>query len=314
MGRKRRDDGPTGFVIVDKPRGWTSHDVVAKARGVFKTRKVGHSGTLDPDATGVLLLGLGKATRILRFLDGQPKAYIGDIRFGTETDSLDSTGVVTATHDMEPVDIEAARQAARQLTGDIMQVPPMVSAKKVDGKRLHELAREGIEIERDPVPISVYKYELEATDDPMVLRATVECSAGTYIRVLAADLGVLLGGGAHLHGLRRTAIGSFTDDDAQPLEQAVIRPAAEFVRDLDVIEVDDDVAFDVRYGRVFESARLGSLGVGPYPLVDENGELLAIYEKHRGSTVKPTVVLVEPPPKSESPTPVSPEPPESATP
>ena len=158
MGKKRRDDGPTGFVIVDKPRGWTSHDVVAKARGVFKTRKVGHSGTLDPDATGVLLLGLGKATRILRFLDGQPKAYTGDIRFGTETDSLDSTGVVTKTHEMGPIDIDAARAAVAQLTGDIMQVPPMVSAKKVDGKRLHELAREGIEIERDPVPISVYRY------------------------------------------------------------------------------------------------------------------------------------------------------------
>ncbi len=311
MGRKRRDDGPTGFVIVDKPRGWTSHDVVAKARGVFKTRKVGHSGTLDPDATGVLLLGLGKATRILRFLDGQPKAYVGDIRFGSETDSLDSTGVVTKTHEMDPIDIAAARSAATQLTGDIMQVPPMVSAKKVDGKRLHELAREGIEIERDPVPISVYRYELEATDDPMVLRATVECSAGTYIRVLAADLGALLGGGAHLHGLRRTAIGSFTDEDAQPLEEAVVRPAAEFVRDLDVIEVDDEVAFDVRFGRVFESARLGSVGEGPYPLVDASGELLAIYEKHRGSTVKPTVVLAEPPPKPESP---KPETPESATP
>ena len=107
MGRKRRDDGPTGFVIVDKPREWTSHDVVAKARGVFKTRKVGHSGTLDPDATGVLLLGLGKATRILRFLAGKPKAYTGDIRFGSETDSLDSTGVVTKTHDMDPIDIDA---------------------------------------------------------------------------------------------------------------------------------------------------------------------------------------------------------------
>ena len=161
---KRRDTGPTGFAVIDKPQGWTSHDVVAKARGVFGTRKVGHSGTLDPDATGVLLLGVGKATRILRFLDGQTKAYTGDIRFGSETDSLDSTGVVTATYEMEPINLEAARTAAKQLTGDIMQVPPMVSAKKVDGKRLHELAREGIEIERDPVPISVYRYELEATD------------------------------------------------------------------------------------------------------------------------------------------------------
>jgi len=297
VGRKRRDDGPTGFVIVDKPRGWTSHDVVAKARGVFKTRKVGHSGTLDPDATGVLLLGLGKATRILRFLDGQPKAYVGDVRFGTETDSLDSTGVVTATHEMDPIDIEAAREAAKTLTGDIMQVPPMVSAKKVDGKRLHELARAGIEIERDPVPISVYRYDLEPTDDPMVLRATVECSAGTYIRVLAADLGTLLGGGAHLHELRRTAIGSFTDVDARPLEEAEIRPAAEFVRDLGVIEVDEETAVDVAFGRVFDASRIGAIGPGPYPLLDATGRLLAVYEQHRGATVKPAVVLVDPPPK-----------------
>jgi len=297
MGRKQRDPGPTGFVIVDKPQGWTSHDVVAKARGVFKTRKVGHSGTLDPDATGVLLLGLGKATRILRFLDGQTKAYVGDVRFGTETDSLDSTGVVTVTHEMAPIDIDAAREAAKTLTGDIMQIPPMVSAKKVDGKRLHELAREGIEIERDPVPLTVYRYDLEPTDDPMVLRATVECSAGTYIRVLAADLGALLGGGAHLHGLRRTAIGSFTDTDAQPLEEAEIRPAAEFVRDLGVIEVDDETAIDVAFGRVLEASRIEASGPGPYPLVDGSGRLLAVYETHRAGSVKPTVVLVDPPPK-----------------
>ena len=181
MGKRQRDPGPTGFAIVDKPRGWTSHDVVAKARGVFKTRKVGHSGTLDPDATGVLLLGVGKATRVLRFLDGVPKAYTGEIRFGSETDSLDSTGVVTKTYDTVAIDLDAAREAAKTLTGDILQVPPMVSAKKVDGKRLHELAREGIEIERKPVPVTVYSFDLEPTDDQMTLRCSVECSAGTYI-------------------------------------------------------------------------------------------------------------------------------------
>jgi len=297
---KRRDTGPTGFAIVDKPQGWTSHDVVAKARGVFKTRKVGHSGTLDPDATGVLLLGLGKATRILRFLDGVPKSYTGEIRFGAETDSLDSTGVITKTHDMDPIDIATARSAALTLTGDIMQIPPMVSAKKVDGKRLHELAREGIEIEREPVPVSVYRFDLEETGDPLALRCVVDCSAGTYIRSLAADLGSALGGGAHLHGLRRTAIGTFTDEMAAPLETAVVRPAADFVRDLGLIEVDDETALDVRYGRVFPAARIGVDGLdetvgGPYPLVDGAGELLAVYEPHRGDTVKPAVVLAEPP-------------------
>jgi tRNA pseudouridine55 synthase len=292
---KRRDSGPTGFAIVDKPQGWTSHDVVAKARGVFKTRKVGHSGTLDPDATGVLLLGVGKATRILRFLDGATKSYTGEIRFGSETDSLDSTGVITATHSMAPIDIAAARVAARTLTGAIEQIPPMVSAKKVDGKRLHELARAGVIIDRKAVPVTVHRFDLTPTADPMVLRCEVDCSTGTYIRSLAAALGSALGGGAHLHGLRRTAIGSFSEADALPLERAELRPAAEFVRDLGLIVVSDAVANDVRHGRILERERIGVEGSGPYPLVDERGELLAVYEPHRGTTVKPAVVLAEPP-------------------
>ncbi len=292
---KKRPNGPTGFAIVDKPQGWTSHDVVAKARGVFGTRKVGHSGTLDPDATGVLLLGVGKATRILRFLDGATKSYTGEIRFGSETDSLDSTGVVTRTHEMGAIDLGEAQKAAKSLTGDIQQIPPMVSAKKVDGKRLHELAREGIEIERKAADVTVHRFDLEATDDPMTLRCEVDCSSGTYIRSLAADLGAALGGGAHLHGLRRTAIGTFTEADAAPLEEVELRPAAEFLRDLGLIEVDDETALDVRYGRVVDVTRIGVEHAGPYPLVDGAGELLAVYEEHRGSTVKPAVVLAEPP-------------------
>ncbi len=300
---RKRPDGPTGFAIVDKPQGWTSHDVVAKARGVFQTRKVGHSGTLDPDATGVLLLGVGKATRILRFLDGATKSYSGEIRFGSETDSLDSTGVVTQTYAMEPIDIGKARAAAATLTGPILQIPPMVSAKKVDGRRLYELAREGIEIERKAVPVTIHRFDLEPTDDPLTLRCEVDCSSGTYIRSLAADLGTALGGGAHLHGLRRTAIGTFTETDAAPLEQVELRPAADFLRDLGLIEVDDETARDVRYGRVLEASRIGVEHGGPYPLVDGNGELLAVYEEHRGSTVKPAVVLAEPPPSLTPPTP-----------
>lgn len=292
---KKRPSGPTGFAIVDKPQGWTSHDIVAKARGVFGTRKVGHSGTLDPDATGVLLLGVGKATRILRFLDGATKSYTGEIRFGSETDSLDSTGVITRTHEMGAIDLVEAQRAATSLTGDIQQIPPMVSAKKVDGKRLHELAREGIEIERKAADVTVHRFDLEGTDEPMTLRCEVDCSSGTYIRSLAADLGTALGGGAHLHGLRRTAIGTFTEADAAPLEEVQLRPAAEFLRDLGLIEVDDQTALDVRYGRVVDVTRIGVEHAGPYPLIDGTGELLAVYEEHRGSTVKPAVVLAEPP-------------------
>lgn len=296
----KKEPGPTGFAVVDKEPGWTSHDVVAKARGVFGTRKVGHSGTLDPDATGVLILGVGKATRLMRFLDGAVKRYTAEIVFGATTSTLDSSGEVTATFDMSFTGADASREVSG-LTGSIMQVPPMVSAKKVDGKRLHELAREGIEIEREPVPVTVYEFEIEPTSDPLVYRCSVACSAGTYIRSLAADLGTALGGGAHLRNLRRTAIGSFTDEVAQSLEHAVLRPPHEMLAELGVIMVSDSVDVDIRYGKVLERAALGIADADDrtaFPLVDKNGELLAVYEPHRGRTVKPAVVVADPPPRA----------------
>ena len=149
---KKRNDGPTGFAVVDKEAGWTSHDVVAKARGVFGTRKVGHSGTLDPAATGVLVLGVGRGTRLLRFITELEKTYVAEAVLGVETDSLDADGEVTATHDMASVTIEDVQRVAQQFVGDIEQIPPMVSAIKVDGKRLHELAREGKTVERQAAP------------------------------------------------------------------------------------------------------------------------------------------------------------------
>lgn len=287
----------SGIAVVDKEAGWTSHDVVAKARGVLGLRKVGHSGTLDPDATGLLLLGVGRATRILRFLDVLPKHYVGDIVFGSETDTLDSAGTPTALHDMAAIDIDAARAAADSLTGSIMQVPPMVSAVRVGGRRLHELAREGIEVERKPRPVTVHRFELEETDDPLVLRARVACSSGTFVRVLAADLGHLLGGGAHLRGLRRTAIGSFTEADARPVDHIELLPAASAFRDFDVVSVDEATAADVRHGRVLDRSRLGRDDDGPFPVVDAAGTLLAVYIPHRDDTVKPAVVVAEPTPR-----------------
>lgn len=300
MGRRDRGPGPTGFAVVDKEAGWTSHDVVAKGRGVFGTRKVGHSGTLDPDATGVLILGVGKATRLMRFLDGATKRYTAEIVFGVETSTLDSSGETTATYEMSFGPNEA-KAAAATLTGDIDQVPPMVSAKKVDGKRLHELAREGIVIEREPCAVSVYEFDIEPTSDPLVYRCAVACSAGTYIRSLAADLGTVLGGGAHLRNLRRTAIGNFTDDIAQPLEEAQLRPPHEMLADLGVIAVSDESSVDIRYGKVLERSVLGIADTddrAAYPLVDSSGELLAVYEPHRGRTVKPAVVVADPPPRA----------------
>src|SRR5258706_13153510 len=155
-----------GLVVVDKPAGMTSHDVVARLRRIYGLRRVGHAGTLDPDATGVLLVGVGKATRLLRFLTALGKTYTAEIVLGTSTSTLDAAGEVTGSFDMAGVTVDMAqRAAAEHLTGSILQIPPMVSAVRVDGKRLHELARAGIEIERDARPVTVYSFVIAGSDD-----------------------------------------------------------------------------------------------------------------------------------------------------
>jgi tRNA pseudouridine55 synthase len=289
--------GPDGLAIVDKAAGWTSHDVVAKARGVLGTRKVGHSGTLDPDATGVLLLGVGKVTRLLRFLGIPPKTYTGVIVLGTATSTLDASGEVTGEWDMASVTLDDVRAAAAALTGDILQVPPMVSAIQVDGKRLHELARAGKEVEREARPVTVHRFEVGEPEGEGRYPIEVECTSGTYIRSLAADVGAALGGGAHLRDLRRTAIGSFTVDQAKPLEElsaeSLVTPA-HALRDLEAAAVDDALAADVAHGKVLERDRLGVTGGGPWPVMGAAGELLAVYVPHKGSSAKPSVVLAAP--------------------
>jgi tRNA pseudouridine55 synthase len=293
VSRRRGADGPDGLVVVDKEAGWTSHDVVAKSRGLLGTRKVGHSGTLDPDATGVLLLGVGRVTRLLRFLTALPKTYTCEIVLGVETSTLDAAGEVTATHEMAGTSIEQVRAAAAALTGDILQVPPMVSAVKVDGKRLHQLAREGIEVEREARPVTVHRFTVTPTDDPLVVRAEVECSSGTYVRTLAADLGTALGGGAHLRDLRRTAIGSFTLADARPLAEVspeVVLTPAEALRDYVAVVATPDDVVAVGHGKVLERDDRFA-GDGPWAVVDADGRLLAVYAAHRGATVKPEVVV-----------------------
>ncbi|MCP4434273.1 MAG: tRNA pseudouridine(55) synthase TruB [Actinomycetia bacterium] len=285
--------GPSGLAVIDKPAGWTSHDVVAKCRGIFGTRKVGHSGTLDPSATGVLVLGVGRGTKLLRFLSGLPKTYEARITLGVETDSLDADGEVTVAHDMAAPTVDAVATAAGELTGDILQVPPMVSAIKVGGKRLHQLAREGKEVEREPRPVTVARFDVRSTGDPMVWDASVDCSSGTYVRVLAADLGHLLGGGAHLSGLRRTAVGPWGIDEAAPMESAPLAPTSQVSRVMESVEVDEATAALVRNGRVLARVDLGlrGSGGGPWAVSTADGELLAVYESHRGDTAKPAVVL-----------------------
>jgi len=297
VGRRSRGgaEGPHGVAVVDKPAGWTSHDVVARSRGLLGTRKVGHAGTLDPDATGVLVLGVGKATRLLRYLSPLGKAYEAEIALGVETTTLDAAGEVTATHDMAGVTVDDARRvAADHLTGDILQVPPMVSALKVDGRRLHELAREGIEVEREARPVTVHSFVIdEVPGRPDRLRARVECSSGTYVRTLAADLGRLLGGGAHLARLRRTSVGPFTLADAVALDDLDpdrLLPVSAAVRGLAAVTVDDEVAALVAHGRVLDRSRLGVDGDGPWAVLGPDGTLLATYVAHRGDDVKPEVV------------------------
>lgn len=291
-----RAPGPDGLLVVDKPAGWTSHDVVAKSRGLLGTRKVGHAGTLDPDATGVLLLGIGRATRLLRFLSPLGKTYVGEVVFGTETSTLDAAGEVTATHDMGELTVAVVAEAAKGFVGDIEQIPPMVSAVKVGGRRLHELAREGIEVEREARPVTIHRLEVSAgpVGEPHVFTVEVACSSGTYIRTLAADLGHALGGGAHLRNLRRTSVGPFTLADSVPLEQVspdLIRPMVEAVRHLASVTVSDELADAVAVGKVLGPDQITLEGSGPWALLDPAGALLAVYEPFRDGTVKPAVVL-----------------------
>ncbi|HVX18664.1 MAG TPA: tRNA pseudouridine(55) synthase TruB [Acidimicrobiales bacterium] len=294
MADPQRSAAPDGLAVVDKPAGWTSHDVVAKSRGLLGTRKVGHSGTLDPDATGVLLLGVGRVTRLLRFLGVHPKSYVGELVLGVETSTLDAAGDVTAVHDMGGVDLAAVRSAAGSFVGEIDQIPPMVSAVKVGGRRLHELAREGVSVEREPRRVTVHELEIDPTDDPAVFRLSVRCSSGTYVRSLAADLGRALGGGAHLRALRRTAIGPFDLARAVPLEQlspdALLPPAAALAGYAQRA-VDDELAAAARDGKVLGSAELGVDGDGPWAILDADGGLVAVYEPFRGERVKPAVVV-----------------------
>ncbi len=283
--------GPDGVAVVDKPAGCTSHDVVARARRVLGTRKVGHAGTLDPDATGVLVLGVGRATRLLRYAGDLAKAYRGEVVLGVATSTLDAAGEVVATADMAGVGLDEAQVAAAAMVGTIQQVPPMVSAVQVGGRRLHELARAGIEVEREARTVAVHRFDVLDEVEPGVLRVVVECSSGTYVRSLAADLGVALGGVAHLRALRRTAVGPFTEDRARPVEELELLPPVAAVPHLTTVAVDDEAAALVRTGRPLDRAGPTAFpGDGPWAVVGPDGGLLAVYRADR-ERARPDVVL-----------------------
>ena len=212
-----------GVLVIDKPADWTSHDVVAKVRKILRTRRVGHTGTLDPFATGVLVVCVNRATRLVQFLTGDDKEYLATMRLGFATDTGDLTGepllpVTDASH----VTSEQVQEALTHFRGRIWQTPPMYSAKKVDGVRLHELARRGETIERQPIEIEIKELELESpvgTDPTQEFTFRVVCTAGTYVRTLAEDIGKRLGVGAHLISLRRTRAGSCSLSTAVTLER-----------------------------------------------------------------------------------------------
>lgn len=217
-----------GILVIDKPEGFTSHDVVAKLRGILRTRAVGHTGTLDPFATGVLVALVGRATRLAQFLDKAEKEYLATIRFGFETDTGDRTGLRhgdAATRERGDFLREEIENALAKFRGEIEQTPPMYSAKKIAGKKLYELARKGVEIERQPVKIKISELEIveQAQSESALVR--VVCTAGTYIRVLAEDIGKELGTGAHLAELRRTRAGVFVLNQAVTLAHLEKRAA-----------------------------------------------------------------------------------------
>ncbi|KAA0234675.1 MAG: tRNA pseudouridine synthase B [Acidimicrobiales bacterium] len=284
-------DPGDGIAVVDKEAGWTSHDVVARARKILGTRKVGHAGTLDPDATGVLVLGVGRGTRLLRFIGELSKNYQGVVVLGVETSTLDATGEIVATQDMSQVTLGDVRRVAARLVGNIEQTPPMVSAVKVGGRRLYELARRGEEVERKPRQVTVHRLDVEATADPMRYRIAVECSSGTYVRSIAADIGHGLGGLAHLTDLRRTAIGPFEAKGASNVEDLRLLPPSAAVGHLASVTVPDEVAQRVVHGAVLGRTGSRFAGDGPWAVLAEDGCLLAVYEAVDSTTAKPAVVV-----------------------
>jgi tRNA pseudouridine55 synthase len=240
-----------GILVINKPSGMTSHDVVAQLRRILKEKKIGHTGTLDPDATGVLTVCIGKATKIIQFLDDNKKVYEGTITFGIETDTLDASGRVTRISDSSKIEPDSVKRIFDSFVGEILQIPPMVSAIQIKGERLYKLARQGKIVEREPRKISIREFELikfysegvpEFDPDKIFSRADfkVSCSKGTYVRTLASDAGEKLGCGAHLSRLIRTRSGEFTLEDSIGLDEIKSEPnKASSV----AISIDDALSF-----------------------------------------------------------------------
>lgn len=290
----RQHTTPDGLVIVDKPSGFTSHDVVAKMRGIARTRRVGHAGTLDPMATGVLVLGVEKATKLLGHLALTEKEYLGTVRLGQNTVTDDAEGEITSSTDASEVTRDAVDAGIAKLTGDILQVPSKVSAIKIDGVRSYKRARDGEDFDIPARPVTVSSFTVYDVRDAVAedgtpvldLVVSVVCSSGTYIRALARDLGADLGVGGHLTALRRTRVGPYKLESARTLDQLqqelTVMPIAEAA----------GVAFprwevDAKRARLLiNGVRLEMpdeyTGAGPVAVLDPEGRFIALVEEHKG--------------------------------
>jgi tRNA pseudouridine55 synthase len=308
--RDDRAPAPDGLVLVDKPAGWTSHDVVGRMRRLARTRKVGHAGTLDPMATGVLVCGVGRATRLLTYLVGADKTYTATIRLGATTVTDDAEGEVTARHDVGDLSRAQVETAVGALTGDIQQVPSAVSAIKVDGRRSYARVRSGEQVALAARPVTVHEFAVLAVrndmdDDTHVLDVDVRvrCSSGTYVRALARDLGAALSVGGHLTALRRTAVGPFDVARTRTLEQLaedlVVLPLAEAAAlAMPVRHLTDEEAVALGYGRALPVTSDASgetlpdqAGLsGPVAAIAPDGELVAVLVERDGKA-RPEVVL-----------------------
>ncbi|MCW2942287.1 MAG: tRNA pseudouridine 55 synthase [Actinomycetia bacterium] len=286
----------SGLVVVDKPAEWTSHDVVSKMRRLAGTRRVGHAGTLDPMATGVLVIGVEKATRLLGHLALTEKGYDAVIRLGQSTNTDDAEGELTATASTAHVTDEALRAEIAVLTGAIQQTPPQVSAIKVDGQRAYKMARKGEEVALKARPVTVHEFEVHEitrTGGLIDVRASITCSSGTYIRALARDLGAALGTGGHLTYLRRTRVGPYDLSMARTLDQlaedCVVLPIGDAVTAaFPRREVSEDQARSVAHGGRLPAA---GLGPGPVGVFGPDGTLLALVEE-QGEVAKSLAVFV----------------------
>ncbi len=285
-----------GLLLIDKPGGLTSHDVVARLRRLYDERRIGHAGTLDPMATGLLVVALGPSTRLLRFAQAQVKRYSGEVRLGVATDTLDADGVVVARAAVPVLASDQVNALAAMMVGRQLQVPPMVSALKVGGRRLHELAREGVEVERAPREIHIERFSLAPTEDPDRWRFDVTCSVGTYVRVLLSDLSTRMGTVGHLSALRRLSSGAHRVEDALSLQElsnladatAALEPPARLVEGLAWTTLDEGEAARMRMG---QRLRLAEDHVAEEIAAFESDGTLVGILRRRGDLWKPEIVM-----------------------